>query len=40
MTDLKGMGENNANWNRKLRLNKSTLFSAASIYQRMERNSL
>jgi NADH dehydrogenase [ubiquinone] 1 alpha subcomplex assembly factor 5 len=34
MNDLKGMGENNASWRRKVRLNKDTLFAAGAIYQR------
>jgi len=33
MTDLKGMGENNAAWKRKIRINRDTLFAAASIYK-------
>lgn len=35
MHDLKGMGENNAAWNRKLRINRDTLMAAAAIYQHM-----
>lgn len=33
MEDLKGMGENNASWTRKLRISKDTLFAAAAIYK-------
>ncbi|XP_021955417.1 arginine-hydroxylase NDUFAF5, mitochondrial [Folsomia candida] len=38
MDDLKGMAENNANWRRKIRINKETLFAAGSIYQQMYGN--
>lgn len=31
--DLKGMGESNCAWNRKLNLNKEMLMSAQSIYK-------
>merc|ERR1712020_109303 len=33
MRDLKGMGENNASWSRKLRINKDTLIAANAIYK-------
>lgn len=33
MHDLKGMGENNASWIRKLHLHRETMFAAASIYK-------
>ena len=33
MDDLKGMGENNASWIRKLHLHRETMFAAASIYK-------
>ncbi|KAJ6647859.1 Arginine-hydroxylase NDUFAF5, mitochondrial [Pseudolycoriella hygida] len=35
MEDLKGMGENNAAFNRPLRLNRDTLMSAAAIYNEL-----
>ncbi|XP_078050113.1 arginine-hydroxylase NDUFAF5, mitochondrial isoform X1 [Augochlora pura] len=35
MWDLKGMAENNATRNRKLRLNKNTLFAASAIYKEL-----
>ena len=35
MEDLKGMGENNASWNRKLHLSRDNLFAAAAIYKGM-----
>jgi NADH dehydrogenase [ubiquinone] 1 alpha subcomplex assembly factor 5 len=33
MEDLKGMGESNASWNRKVHLNRDNLFTAAAIYK-------
>ena len=33
MHDLKGMGENNAAWNRKTLLHRDTILAASSIYQ-------
>lgn len=33
MRDLKGMGENNASWSRKLRLNRDTLLASNAIYK-------
>ena len=33
MHDLKGMGENNAAWNRKTLLHRDTIVAASSIYQ-------
>jgi len=38
MEDLKGMGENNAAWNRKLMLHRETLMAAAAIYKEMYGN--
>jgi len=38
MEDLKGMGENNASWRRKVRINKDTLFAAGAIYKQMYGN--
>lgn len=38
MWDLKGMGENNAVIHRPLRLNKNTMFSAATIYDQLYGN--
>ncbi|XP_064596977.1 arginine-hydroxylase NDUFAF5, mitochondrial-like [Liolophura sinensis] len=35
MTDLKGMGENNCSWSRKLHLHRDTMMAAASIYKDM-----
>ncbi|CAH3133998.1 unnamed protein product [Pocillopora meandrina] len=35
MHDLKGMGENNAAWNRKTLLHRDTILAASSIYQDM-----
>lgn len=35
MHDLKGMGENNAAWNRKTLLHRDTILAASSIYQEM-----
>ena len=35
MHDLKGMGENNAAWNRKTLLHRETILAASSIYQGM-----
>ncbi|XP_066999611.2 arginine-hydroxylase NDUFAF5, mitochondrial [Anabrus simplex] len=35
MWDLKGMGESNAAWNRRLHLGRDTMFAAASIYQHL-----
>ncbi|XP_076463601.1 arginine-hydroxylase NDUFAF5, mitochondrial-like [Babylonia areolata] len=35
MYDLKGMGENNCSWSRKLLLHRDTMAAAASIYQTM-----
>lgn len=35
MTDLRGMAENNAARNRKLRLNKDTILAAAAIYDQL-----
>ena len=33
MHDLKGMGENNAAWNRKTLLHRDTILAASSIYK-------
>lgn len=33
MHDLKGMGENNAAWNRKTLLHRDTILAASSVYQ-------
>ena len=33
MEDLKGMGENNASWIRKLHLHRDTMFAASAIYK-------
>lgn len=33
MEDLRGMGESNASWTRKLRLNKDTMFAASAVYK-------
>ena len=33
MVDLKGMGENNASWSRKVRLNRDTMNAAMAIYK-------
>ena len=33
MHDLKGMGENNAAWNRKALLHRDTIMAASSIYK-------
>ena len=33
MYDLKGMGENNAAWNRKTLLHRDTILAASSVYQ-------
>ena len=33
MADLKGMGENNASWIRKLHLHRDTMFAASAIYK-------
>lgn len=33
MDDLKGMGENNASWIRKLHLHRDTMFAASAIYK-------
>lgn len=38
MEDLKGMGENNATWQRKSVLHRDTLFAASAIYQAMYGN--
>lgn len=38
MWDLKGMGENNAVLQRSLRLNKNTMFSAATLYDKLYGN--
>ncbi|GAB6021703.1 NADH dehydrogenase [ubiquinone] 1 alpha subcomplex assembly factor 5 [Chamberlinius hualienensis] len=38
MTDLKGMGESNASWNRKLHLRRDTILAAANIYKEMYGN--
>lgn len=38
MWDLKGMGENNAVFQRPLRLNKNTMFSAATLYDKLYGN--
>jgi len=39
MWDIKGMGENNAAWNRKAHLHRGTMAAAASIYKEMYGNS-
>ena len=33
MADLKGMGENNASWIRKLHLHRDTMFASSAIYK-------
>ncbi|CAF3560430.1 unnamed protein product [Rotaria socialis] len=38
MFDLKGMGENNCSWNRRLTLKRETLLAAQAIYQNMYGN--
>lgn len=38
MADLKGMGENNASWIRKLHLHRDTMFAASAIYKEMYGN--
>lgn len=35
MTDLKGMGENNASWKRKTHLHRDSMVAAAAIYQQL-----
>jgi len=35
MWDLKGMGENNAAYNRPLHLNRETMLAAAAIYKEL-----
>ena len=36
MWDLQGMAENNAAFNRKLRINRDTMMAAAAVYQGMQ----
>nr|SVE83769.1 EOG090X09JT [Daphnia pulex] len=38
MEDLKGMGENNASWIRKLHLHRDTMFAASAIYKELYGN--
>nr|CAG4649500.1 EOG090X09JT [Scapholeberis mucronata]SVE93739.1 EOG090X09JT [Scapholeberis mucronata] len=38
MQDLKGMGENNASWIRKLHLHRDTMFAASAIYKELYGN--
>lgn len=38
LRDLKGMGENNAAWNRPLRLKQDTMLAAGAVYQQMYGN--
>ncbi|KAK4023678.1 hypothetical protein OUZ56_009077 [Daphnia magna] len=38
MDDLKGMGENNASWIRKLHLHRDTMFAASAIYKELYGN--
>nr|SVE75247.1 EOG090X09JT [Daphnia dolichocephala] len=38
MSDLKGMGENNASWIRKLHLHRDTMFASSAIYKELYGN--
>lgn len=40
ITDLKGMGESNASWNRSLHLPRETILAASAIYQQLYGNDL
>jgi len=35
MLDIKGMGENNSSWNRKLNLRRDVIYAASAIYNQL-----